>query len=105
MTEEELNAVREFMGDLLIRSFRGEVDLATALSEVRDLDAGELAEEPDLSELDDLEDEDGGDNGAKPKVQQTEVHNETPPAGPSADELDASATDLDGALEVLAGLS
>lgn len=50
MTEEELQAVREFTGDLLVRAFRGEVDLATGLAEIRDLVWEEGIEEAEIPE-------------------------------------------------------
>ena len=84
MTEDELNGVREFVGDLLIRAFRGEVDLASALTEVRDLELTDVeGEEPELP--DDLVEE--GAEGVE----------EAPPTAPEA-ELSATADELEAAL-------
>lgn len=90
MTDEELDAVREFTGDLLIRAFRGEVDLASALAEVRDLAPADLAEEADLPDDDD-------DDAEKPEG---EPEPEGEPA-PTAEELDASDADAAEALAAL----
>lgn len=44
MTDNELAAIREIMGDAMIRAFRGEIDLASALAEIRDLSSIDFEE-------------------------------------------------------------
>lgn len=45
ITDAELTALKEITGELLIKAFRGEVDLPDALIQLRDLTPADLAEE------------------------------------------------------------
>lgn len=109
MTDDELSAVREVMGDSLIRAFRGEVDLATALAEVRDLtpadfdgvfseEEEDVDEEPEYEEGD-LDDDDNSDDEGADADQ-----DEDPDAEELAPEaLEAAELDLDAALTAALG--
>lgn len=93
MTDEELTAIKEFAGDLLVRAFRGEVDLASAMVEVRDLTPAALFEEAELP--DDLDDDDDD-----PEVQRQLDELENPPPHPLDDGTIADTeAEMDAALE------
>lgn len=57
ITDEELSAVKELAGELLIKAFRGEISLAQGLTELETLTAADLvpegADEPDEPETPD----------------------------------------------------
>lgn len=101
MTDEELSAVREFAGDLLVRAFRGEVDLASGLAEIRDLTPEELFEEAELpDDLDDdpLDDDElGGEGELKTPAEQVQEAEPTFELDPEID------VDLSAALETALG--
>lgn len=103
MTDEELSAVREFAGDLLVRAFRGEVDLASGLAEIRDLTPEELFEEAELpddldEDLDPLDDgELGGEGELKTPSEQVQEAEPTFELDPEID------VDLSAALETALG--
>jgi len=103
MTDNELAAIREIMGDAMIRAFRGEIDLASALAEIRDLSSIDF-EEFDLGDDEenfdeepeylpgDLDDDDVLDEEPEPEIE------------PLADEiLQEVALDLDLALQAALG--
>lgn len=95
MTDEELSAVREFAGDLLVRAFRGEVDLATGLAEIRDLGPEALFEEAELPA--DLDEDPEPDDGLLTPAEQVQAAEPTFEADPGID------VDLSAALETALG--
>ena len=104
MTDNELAAIREIMGDAMIRAFRGEIDLASALAEIRDLSS------IDFEEFDLGNDEDNFDEepeylpGDLDDDEDLEAWSEEPEIEPLADEiLQEVALDLDLALQAALG--
>ena len=98
MTDEELSAVREFAGDLLVRAFRGEIDLASGLAEIRDLGPEELFEEAELpDDLDDDEDPEWLEPDLKTPAEQVQEAEPTFELDPEID------VDLSAALETALG--
>ncbi|CAB4197311.1 hypothetical protein UFOVP1519_58 [uncultured Caudovirales phage] len=104
MTDNELAAIREIMGDAMIRAFRGEIDLASALAEIRDLSS------IDFEEFDLGNDEDNFDEepeylpGDLDDDEDLEAWSEEPEIEPLADKiLQEVALDLDLALQAALG--
>lgn len=103
MTDNELAAIREIMGDAMIRAFRGEIDLASALAEIRDLSSIDF-EEFDLGDEEENFDEepeylpgDLDDDDVLDEEPEIEIE-------PLADEiLQEVALDLDLALQAALG--